>query len=98
MPTKRDLYDVLGISRSASADEIKSAYRKLARQYHPDVNKAKDAPSKFNEVQEAYEVLSDTEKRKMYDQFGHAGIGAQAGPAGGGGPYSGQRWPPSGDE
>lgn len=93
MPTKRDLYDVLGITRSASAEEIKSAYRKLARQYHPDVNKAKDASVKFNEVQEAYEVLSDAEKRKMYDQFGHAGVGAQAGH--GSGPYSGQRWPPS---
>lgn len=97
MATKRDLYDVLGISRSASADEIKSAYRKLARQYHPDVNKAKDAPTKFNEVQEAYEVLSDIEKRKMYDQFGHAGVGAAGGAAGGGG-YAGQRWPYSGGE
>ena len=92
MATKRDLYDVLGIVRSASADEIKSAYRKLARQYHPDVNKTKDAPAKFNEVQEAYEVLSDVEKRKMYDQFGHAGIGAQAGGQTGS-PYGGQRWP-----
>lgn len=94
MPTKRDLYDVLGIARSASADEIKSAYRKLARQYHPDVNKGKDAPARFNEVQEAYEVLSDAEKRKMYDQFGHAGVGAQ--PGAGAGPYAGQRWPYSG--
>lgn len=70
---KRDYYEVLGISKSASEKEIKKAYRKLAKQYHPDVNKEVDASEKFKEVQEAYEVLSDTSKRSAYDQFGHAG-------------------------
>ncbi|WP_373435049.1 molecular chaperone DnaJ [Metamycoplasma equirhinis] len=69
---KRDYYDVLGVSKSASEKEIKSAYRKLAMQYHPDRNKAPDAEAKFKEVTEAYEVLSDPEKRKKYDQFGHS--------------------------
>lgn len=79
MSTTRDYYEVLGVARTASADEIKSAYRKLARQYHPDVNKSKDAPKKFSEVQEAYEVLSDDTKRQSYDRWGHAGpAGAQS--------------------
>jgi molecular chaperone DnaJ len=69
---KRDFYEVLGISKGASETEIKKAYRKLAKQYHPDVNKAPDAEAKFREVQEAYEVLSDTSKRSAYDQYGHA--------------------------
>ncbi|MFZ4430444.1 MAG: DnaJ C-terminal domain-containing protein [Phycisphaerales bacterium] len=68
----RDYYDILGVGRQASADEIKSSYRKLARQYHPDVNKAADAQRKFTEVQQAYDVLSDEKKRGMYDRFGHA--------------------------
>lgn len=68
----RDFYDILGVGRKASADEIKSAYRKLARQLHPDVNKASDAQKKFTEVQNAYDVLSDEKKRGMYDQFGAA--------------------------
>ena len=68
----RDYYDILGVNRQASADEIKSSYRKLARQYHPDVNKAADAQRKFTEVQQAYDVLSDEKKRGMYDRFGHA--------------------------
>jgi len=71
--TKRDYYEVLGIGRSASDDEIKKAYRKLARQFHPDVNKEAGASEKFAEVQESYDVLSEAAKRKQYDQFGHAG-------------------------
>jgi molecular chaperone DnaJ len=74
MADKRDYYEVLGISKSASEDEIKKAYRKLAKQYHPDVNKAPDAEAKFKEVNEAYEVLSDPQKKATYDQFGHAGM------------------------
>lgn len=66
----KDLYSVLGVAKSASDDELKKAYRKLARQYHPDVNKAPDAAAKFTQVQEAYDVLSDEKKRRYYDQFG----------------------------
>src|SRR5205823_2074422 len=77
---KRDYYDVLGVSRTAGADEIRKAHRKLVRQYHPDVNRNNpQAAEKFKEVQEAYDVLSDETKRKNYDQFGHAGVGG-AGP------------------
>lgn len=72
MPTKRDYYEVLGVDRKASPDEIKSAYRKLAKQYHPDLNKSPDAPEKFKEVTEAYETLSDESKRAQYDRFGFA--------------------------
>jgi len=69
---KRDYYEVLGVSKGASEQEIKKAYRKLAKQYHPDVNKESDAEEKFKEMQEAYEVLSDSSKRSAYDQYGHA--------------------------
>lgn len=86
MPTERDYYDILGIQKSATAAEIKSAYRKLALKYHPDKNKAKDAEEKFKEINEAYQVLSDESKRKQYDQFGHA---AFQGGAAGGNPFAG---------
>src|SRR3974390_1142517 len=66
----RDYYQMLGVSRTANADEVKKAYRKLARKYHPDVSKEKDAEERFKEVQEAYEVLKDPEKRAAYDQLG----------------------------
>ncbi|GGH68254.1 chaperone protein DnaJ [Compostibacillus humi] len=75
--SKRDYYEVLGISKDATKEEIKRAYRKLARKYHPDVNKEPDAAEKFKEVKEAYEVLSDDNKRAQYDQFGHAGANSQ---------------------
>src|SRR5512135_1203107 len=71
----RDYYDVLGVGRNASDDEIKSAFRKLARQYHPDVNNDPDAEEKFKEVNEAYGVLSDRDKRARYDRFGREGLG-----------------------
>ncbi len=83
---KRDYYEVLGVSKDASDKEIKSAFRKLAKKYHPDVSKEPDAEEKFKEAQEAYAVLSDETKRKQYDQFGHA---AFSGGAGGGYDFSG---------
>ncbi len=81
--SKRDYYEVLGVSKNASAEDIKKAYRKLAREYHPDVNKATDAEEKFIEVKEAYDVLSDDQKKAAYDRFGHAGVNQQAGMGGG---------------
>jgi molecular chaperone DnaJ len=74
MAEKRDYYEVLGVSKNASKDEIKDTYRKLAMQYHPDRNKAPDAEEKFKEISEAYAVLSDDEKRQQYDMLGHAGF------------------------
>ncbi|MBB3108966.1 molecular chaperone DnaJ [Paenibacillus phyllosphaerae] len=71
MADKRDYYEVLGLGKDASGEDVKKAYRKLARQYHPDVNKAEDAETKFKEVKEAYDVLSDDGKRATYDQYGH---------------------------
>ncbi|MFQ5741821.1 MAG: DnaJ domain-containing protein, partial [Acidobacteriota bacterium] len=69
--TKTDYYQVLGLKRGASADEVRKAYRRLARKYHPDVNPGdKSAEEKFKHIQEAYDVLSDSKKRKMYDQYG----------------------------
>jgi len=79
--TRRDYYEVLGIARGAGPDEVKRAYRRLARQYHPDVNAEAGAEENFKEVNEAYEVLSDDDKRAAYDRFGHAGVtGAGQGP------------------
>ena len=84
MADKRDYYDVLGVSKGANEDEIKKTYRKLAKKYHPDANPGdKTAEEKFKEVNEAYEVLSDTQKRAQYDQFGHAAF--VQGMGGGGG-------------
>ena len=78
---KRDYYEVLGVSRDASESELKNAFRNLARKYHPDVNDAQDAEEKFKEINEAYGVLSDTDKRAAYDRFGHQGVrGPNGGP------------------
>lgn len=85
MATKRDYYEVLGITKSASTDEIKKAYRKLALQYHPDRNPGNtEAEEKFKEATEAYEILGNEQKRKMYDQFGHSAVSGTAGGAGSG--------------
>jgi len=88
MATKRDFYEVLGVPKNASEDEIKKAYRKLAMKYHPDRNQgdaAKEAEVKFKEVKEAYEMLSDAQKRAAYDQYGHAGVDPNMGATGAGG-------------
>ena len=71
---RKDYYEILGVPRNATLEEIKQAYRRLARQYHPDVNKSPDAEEKFKEINEAYAVLSDAEKRRLYDMYGHAGL------------------------
>src|SRR2546421_12871641 len=76
---KRDFYEVLGVSRSASEDELKKAFRRLAKQYHPDTNKEQGADARFIEINEAYEVLSDPQKSAAYDRYGHAGLGTGMG-------------------
>ena len=87
---KRDYYEVLGVSRGASEDEIKKAYKKMARKYHPDLNPGdKTAEEKFKEVNEAYEVLSDADKKARYDQYGHAGVDPNFGAGGFGGGFDG---------
>jgi len=82
--TRRDYYEVLGISRGASRDEVKTAYRKLAKEYHPDCNpdNRAEAEEKFKELSEAYEVLADADKRRLYDSYGHEGVSRQFGPGG----------------
>src|ERR671924_1568169 len=91
MAKEKDLYAVLGVARTATADEIKKAYRKLARKHHPDLNAGnKEAEARFKEISEAHEVLSDTKKRGLYDEFGENWASAQAAgvqPGQGGGPF-----------
>ena len=76
---KQDYYETLGLSRNASSDDIKKAFRKFALKYHPDRNKSPEAQDKFKEINEAYQVLSDPEKRSLYDQFGHSGVNREFG-------------------
>src|SRR3954462_4683558 len=84
MATKRDYYEVLGVTRTTPPEDLKKSYRKLAVQYHPDKNPGdKKAEERFKELSEAYEILSDPQKRQMYDQFGHAAAGAGGAGAGG---------------
>lgn len=85
----RDYYEVLGVPRTAGKDDIKRAFRSLARKYHPDVSEESDAEHRFKEINEAYEILSDDEKRARYDRFGHAGVQGQAGGYGGGAGFGG---------
>jgi DnaJ-class molecular chaperone len=96
MTTKRDFYEILGVDKSASADQIKKAYRQQALQWHPDRNKTAEATQKFKEINEAYEILSNPQKRQSYDQFGHAAFdpryGGSSAYGGGGGPFGGQTY------
>ena len=88
--SKRDYYEVLGVNKDASAEDIKKAYRKAAMKYHPDQNPGdKSAEEKFKEVNEAYEVLSDADKKARYDQYGHAGVDPNFGAGGFGGGFDG---------
>ena len=90
MADKRDYYEVLGLQKGASEDEIKSAFRKMAMKYHPDRNPGnKEAEEKFKEVNEAYSVLSDADKKEKYDRFGFAGVDPNAGFGGGGSGFGG---------
>src|SRR3954447_5609401 len=90
MATTRDYYDVLGIQRGASDEDIKRSFRRLAQQWHPDVNTSSEAPVRFKEINEAYQVLSDPQRRQAYDMFGQAGLGGNGGGAEGfGGPFGG---------
>lgn len=91
MTTKRDYYEILGVSKSATEAELKSAYRKQALVWHPDRNKAKEAEGKFKEISEAYEILSNKDKRAAYDQFGHAAFEPGGGFGGQQGPFSGRQ-------
>lgn len=87
--SKRDYYEVLGVSKTATKEEIQSAYRKLAKQYHPDINHSPDAPKKFEEIQEAYDVLKDDAKRAQYDRFGQAAFEQGSSMGGAGNPFGG---------
>src|SRR5437016_288435 len=86
---ERDFYQILGVAKTSSPEELKKAYRKLALEYHPDRNKTKDAEDKFKEINRAYEVLSDPQKRQQYDQFGTSAF--EGGAPGSGGPFGGFR-------
>src|SRR3989344_8694799 len=89
MATKRDYYEILGVTKTATEAEIKSAYRKLAREHHPDIDKSEGADVRFKEIGEAYQVLSDPGKRQNYDRFGHTG---PTNPFGGGGAGAGRSY------
>src|ERR1700704_6083569 len=82
--SKRDYYDILGVSRNATDEEIKKAFRRLAKQYHPDEKKKQGVEARFIEIKEAYEVLSDPQKRAAYDRYGHSGLGNGTSGAGAG--------------